>query len=168
MARISIHDWFTNKKKEKQLEYKAEKLDLPGNLWVKCYKCGTAVYNKDLNENLKVCPSCGYHFKLTSEERLGMLIDGGSFVECDADLRSYDFLNFTDSKPYKKRLKSHEQKSNLSEAVVTGLGKIGGHPVSIGIMDFSFMGGSMGSVVGEKIKNLCNFRIECLNLKNID
>jgi len=154
MARLSIHDWFHNKKKHKQLEYKAEKLDVPGNLWVKCYKCANAVYNKDLDENFKVCPTCGYHFKLTFSERLDMLLDKGSFVECDEDLRSYDFLGVVDSKPYKDRIKSSEEKSSLSEAIITGLGKIAGRPVSIGIMDFSFMGGSMGSVVGEKVTRM--------------
>lgn len=160
MARISIHDWFSNKKKEKQLEYKAEKLDVPGNLWVKCYKCATAVYNKDLEDNHKVCPSCGYHFKLTFGERLQSLLDEGTFVECDGDLRSYDFLNFTDSQPYKKRIKSHEEKANISEAIITGLAKIGGHPVSVGIMDFSFMGGSMGSVVGERVTRMVERAID--------
>jgi len=154
MARISIHDWFSKKKKEKELEYKAEKLDIPGNLWIKCYKCGSAVYNKDLNENSKVCPSCGYHFKLTFNERLNTLLDKGSFVECDADLKSYDFLGFTDSISYKERLKNSEDKSSISEAIITGLGKIEGTPVSIGIMDFSFLGGSMGSVVGERVTRL--------------
>jgi acetyl-CoA carboxylase carboxyl transferase subunit beta len=157
---ISIHEWFSKKKKEKNLEYKAEKLDIPGDLWVKCYKCGNAIYNKDLMANLKVCSKCGYHFKLTFFERVGMLADEGTFKEFGSEVRSKDFLSFVDSKPYSKRLESSATKSGLTEAIISGLAKIGGHPVSIGVMDFSFMGGSMGSVVGERVTLLIEQALE--------
>ena len=160
MAIKSIHDWFSKKKTEKELEYKAEKLDIPGDLWVKCYKCNTAIYNKDLATNLKVCTKCGYHFKLTFKERLEMLLDPGTFLESDANMKSKDFLSFVDSIPYSKRLESALERSGLTEAIITGVGKIGGHPVCIGVMDFGFMGGSMGSVVGEKVTRLIERAIE--------
>lgn len=157
---ISIHDWFSKKKKEKALEYKAEKLDIPGDLWVKCYKCGEAIYNKDLISNLKVCTKCGYHFKLAFDERISMLAEDGSFEEFDTEIRSKDFLSFKDSMPYGKRLESAAEKSNLTEAIVSGLCRIGEHSVSISVMDFSFMGGSMGSVVGERETRMIERAIE--------
>ena len=157
---VSIHEWFSKKKKEKQLEYRAEKLDIPGELWVKCYKCGEAIYNKDLVANLKVCTKCGYHFKLTFTERIEITADPGTFEEFDSEIRSKDFLSFVDSQPYSKRLESAAEKSSLTEAIVSGLCKIGGHPVSIGVMDFSFMGGSMGSVVGERMTRMIERAIE--------
>jgi acetyl-CoA carboxylase carboxyl transferase subunit beta len=156
----SIHDWFKKKKEEKALEYKAEKLDIPGDLWIKCYKCGNAIYNKDLMANLKVCTKCGYHFKLTFAERLATLVDPDTFQEFDAEVRSRDFLDFVDTKPYAERLQSSAEKSGLTEAIITGLAKIGGFDVSIGIMDFSFLGGSMGSVVGERVTRMLERAIE--------
>ena len=157
----SIAEWFGKKKKEsKYKEYKAEKLDIPGELWVKCYKCGETLYQKDLEKNLKVCPKCGYHFKLAFRERLAITLDNGSFVEYDALIRSQDFLHFTDTMPYSARLEEAAKKSGLSEAILTGEGKIDGHPVAIGVMDFGFMGGSMGSVVGEKVTRLIEQAIE--------
>ncbi len=151
----SISEWFKKKKEEKKYkEYKAEKLDIPGDLWVKCYKCNEALYQKDLENNLKVCPKCGYHFKMTVRERIAITLDPGSFLEYDANMRSRDFLEFTDSMSYKTRVEEMEKKCNLKEAVITGEGKIENHPLAIGIMDFGFMGGSMGSVVGEKVTRL--------------
>lgn len=153
---MSIHEWF----KRKKAPYSSERLDIPGNLWIKCYKCHQTLYAKDLEANLKVCPKCNYHFRLTAAERLGQLMDEKSFAEIDHDLRSTDFLNFTDSKLYAKRIDEAIKKSGLNDAIVTGSGKIGGHPAAIGVMDFSFMGGSMGSVVGEKIARLIELAVE--------
>jgi len=151
----SISDWFHSKKKAaKETEYRAEKLDIPGELWVKCYKCGEVFYNKDLESNLKVCSSCGYHFKLTSRERIIILTDPGTFKETNADIHSKDFLNFTDSKPYSQRIKETEKKSGLNDAIITGTARIGAYPAALGVMDFTFMGGSMGSVVGEKVTRI--------------
>lgn len=156
----SIHEWFSKKKEAKALEYKAEKLDIPGDLWVKCYKCASAIYNKDLIQNLKVCTKCGYHFKLTSKERIQILADQGTFEEFDSDILSLDFLHFVDSQPYAKRLESSKEKSGLTDAIVSGICKIGGMTVSMGTMDFSFMGGSMGSVVGERVTRVVERAIE--------
>jgi len=148
---MAISQWMQKKKQEKALEYKSEKLDIPGNLWVKCFKCAETLYNKDLENNLKVCPKCGYHFKLSSKERIAMLLDEASFSPYDYEMRSKDFLHFVDSLPYSQRLKDYEQKSGLLEAITTGEGTIAGKHAVACVMDFSFMGGSMGSVVGEKI-----------------
>ncbi|MCX5749103.1 MAG: acetyl-CoA carboxylase, carboxyltransferase subunit beta [Candidatus Saganbacteria bacterium] len=148
---MAIGDWIQKKKQEKALEYKAEKQDIPGNLWVKCFKCGETLYNKDLESSLKVCPKCGYHFKLSSKERISMLMDEASFSPYDIGMHSTDFLHFVDTIPYGQRIKDYEKKTSLNEAVVTGEGTMKGKHVVAGIMDFSFMGGSMGSVVGEKI-----------------
>ncbi len=148
---ISLSDWIAKRKSEKATEYKSERLDIPGNLWVKCFKCSETLFSKDLDKNLKVCPKCGYHFKLSSKERVGQLLDEASFSPYDISMRSTDFLKFFDSQSYEDRLHDYETKTSLMEAVLTGEGTIQGKHVVIGIMDFSFMGGSMGSVVGEKI-----------------
>ncbi len=145
---MTISEWFNKKKSP---SYSAERLDIPGNLWVKCFKCKETLFNKDLEANLKVCPKCGYHFKLSSKERIATLLDESSFSPYYPEMRSKDFLGFFDTKQYAKRLLEHEEKSGLTEAVVTGEGTIGGKHVCLAVMDFGFMGGSMGSVVGEKI-----------------
>lgn len=161
MAIKSIGEWFKKKKENGGYkEYKAEKLDIPGELWVKCYKCQETLYQKDLENNLKVCPKCGYHFKLVPKERLKITLDPHSFVEFDGSMRSRDFLDFNDTMPYSARLEEAAKKSGIPEAVVTGEGKIEGRLISIGVMDFGFMGGSMGSVVGEKITRLIEHATE--------
>jgi acetyl-CoA carboxylase carboxyl transferase subunit beta len=157
---ISIHDFFKKKKEEKSQIPPSEKLDIPGDLWVKCYSCNSTIYNKDLLFSHKVCPKCNYHFKLSAEERIAFTLDADTFKEINAEIRSKDFLNFVDSKPYQKRLEEAEAKSNLPEVIVTGEGKIDAWPVALGIMDFSFMGGSMGSVVGEKVARLLELALE--------
>lgn len=157
---MSIHEWFTRKKKKEEAPYVRERLDIPGNLWVKCYKCGQAIFGRDLEANLKVCPKCNYHFKLTAGERIKQLADEDTFKEIDCAIRSTNFLNFTDSKSYTKRIEEAMTKSHLFDAVLTGTVKIGGRETAISIMDFSFMGGSMGSVVGEKIARLIELGAE--------
>lgn len=157
---MSIHDWFKRKKEAKETAYVRERLDIPGNLWVKCYKCNQAIFAKELEANLKVCPKCNYHFKLTASERLKQVLDPNSFKEINPHIKSKNFLNFTDSKSYTQRIEDAMLKSHLSEAILTGTGKIGGIHIAIGIMDFSFMGGSMGSVVGEKVTRLIELAIE--------
>ncbi len=137
-----------------------EKLDIPGHLWIKCYKCSQAIFSRDLEINLKVCPKCGYHFRLTAIERIQQLVDEKSFKEISPKLKSKNFLNFTDSKSYTKRIDDAVLKSALSDAIVIGTGKINDQDTTVGIMDFSFMGGSMGSVVGEKIARLIEAAIE--------
>jgi acetyl-CoA carboxylase carboxyl transferase subunit beta len=157
---MSIHDWFKRKKLQKETEYTRERLDIPGNLWVKCYKCGQPIYAKDLAANLKVCPKCNYHFKLTSTERIAQLFTDDSFKEINANLTSKNFLNFSDTKNYTQRIEDSILKSGFKDAIVTGLGKLDGLDVAMGFMDFSFMGGSMGSVVGEKFARLVEAAVE--------
>ncbi|OGC34522.1 acetyl-CoA carboxylase subunit beta [candidate division WOR-1 bacterium RIFOXYB2_FULL_48_7] len=157
---LSIHDWFKRKKLQKETEYTRERLDIPGNLWVKCYKCSQTIYAKDLEQNLKVCPKCNYHFKLTSAERIKQLADEGTFKEINAGLVSKNFLDFKDTKNYADRIDDSRTKTGLNDALRTGLAKIGGYGVALGVMDFSFMGGSMGSVVGEKFARLIEAAIE--------
>jgi len=124
---------------------------IPEGLWVKCDGCKEIVYKKELDRNLKVCPKCNYHFRISARERLKLLIDDGSFIEIDETLVSVDPLNFKDKISYKDRLIEKQKATGLKEAVISGDALIKGYPVSLVIMDFSFMGGSMGSVVGEKV-----------------
>ncbi len=156
----SIHEWFKHKKEQKETETKAEKLDLPGNLWVKCFSCKQTIYSKDLDDNLKVCTKCGYHFRLAARERIRITADEGSFVEVDNLILSKDALKFSDTMPYPKRLEEARKKSGLNEAIVTGEAKIGGLPIELGVMDFGFIGGSLGSVVGEKVTRLIERAME--------
>ena len=124
---------------------------VPEGLWVKCDSCRQILYNKELARNFKICPKCGFHFRLSAPERLRMLFDDGHYVEHDTDLRSTDPLRFRDTKKYRDRLKQNEENVGTSDAVVVASGTMGGIPVVIGAMEFFFLGGSMGSVVGEKV-----------------
>jgi len=128
-----------------------ERRDVPAGLWGKCPRCGTVVYRKDLERNLNVCPTCGFHHRLTAEQRLGIMVDDGSFEETDARLTSSDPLRFDG---YGEKLDEARQKTGNPEAVITGTGAIDGHRCALGALDFFFMGGSMGSVVGEKVARI--------------
>lgn len=125
-----------------------KKKDMPEGLWTKCPSCGESLYEQALAKNMRVCTHCGHHFTLTSAERISSLVDEGSFQEMDADLDSVDALGFKD---YLGKVKAYQTKTGLTEAVVTGRAKMEGIPVVLAIMDFRFLGASMGSVVGEKI-----------------
>ncbi len=120
-------------------------------LWTKCPGCDEMVYNKQLDQNQRVCPKCGHHFRLRVDVRLGSLLDPESFQERDAGLESLDPLGFVDLKPYPDRVTEQQAKTGVRDAAVWGFGAIDGHRVAICAMDFAYMGGSMGSVVGEKI-----------------
>ncbi len=120
------------------------------NLWTKCKKCEQIIYSKALQENYKICPKCGYYFQLSAKERIEMLSEPGSFKEYDKDISPVDALNFPE---YSKKLSDSQKKLKLKDAVITGECKIGEHRIVICALDFEFMGGSMGSVVGEKITN---------------
>ncbi len=122
-------------------------------LWIKCDGCGEIVYKPEVEKNLEVCPKCDEHFPLPVRRRLELVLDPGSFVEHDLGLESTDPLQFSDSKKYKDRIKS-AARGNESEAFVSGLGRLAGREVSIGAFHFGFMGGSMGSVVGEKVTRI--------------
>jgi acetyl-CoA carboxylase carboxyl transferase subunit beta len=123
-------------------------------LWTRCTECAQLLYHKDLERRLSVCPHCGYHFRLTADQRLRLLLDRGSFAELDAGLGSYDVLDFPDDPPYEQRLAEVAERTGHREAVVTGTGSIDGTAVAIGVFNFPFMGGSMGSAVGEKLARL--------------
>jgi acetyl-CoA carboxylase carboxyl transferase subunit beta len=128
-----------------------EKRELPEGLWTKCENCGEIIHKSQLELNLWTCHKCNFHFRITSREYIDILIDRGTFKEMDKKMRSVDVLNFVDTKPYKDRLKEAMKNTGLNEAIVTGIGKMNGISVVIGVMDFRFIGGSMGSVVGEKV-----------------
>ncbi|MDQ3555372.1 MAG: acetyl-CoA carboxylase, carboxyltransferase subunit beta [Gemmatimonadota bacterium] len=140
--------WFRKPKTRLQA---GDRRDVPANVWEKCPQCGEILYSEKLKENWNVCPECAHHLRLPADDYVEMLLDAGSFQERDADLRSGDPLDFTDLKPYRERLAQAERKSKHGDAVVTGEGTVESIPVSLGVMDFSFIGGSMGSVVGEKL-----------------
>lgn len=124
------------------------KREIPEGLMNKCSKCGTIQFSKELEKNLKVCASCGHHFRLNAWERIALTIDEGTFVEMDGEMISEDPLQFAG---YTDKLAQQKRNSGLKDAVVTGEGRIGGFPVVIGVMSFDFFSGSMGSVVGEKV-----------------
>lgn len=148
--------WFKKIKEEKI----QKKVKIPEGSWVKCENCKEIIYKKEIDKNLKVCPKCNYHFRISAKERIKLLADDGSFIEFDADMISGNPLNFKDSMPYSERIKENQKKSGLREAAVSGEALINGHPVILAIMDFSFMGGSMGSVVGEKIAQAAEIALE--------
>jgi acetyl-CoA carboxylase carboxyl transferase subunit beta len=129
----------------------AKKKDIPSGLWVKCEDCGEIIYNKQLEENLKVCPKCAYHFTLGAQERIKTLLDSASFLEYDANMASQDPLSFVGVKNYGDKVKEDQKATGLKEAAVTGEGTINGKKVACCITDSRFIMGSMGSVVGEKI-----------------
>lgn len=135
-------------------ENSGRKKNIPKGLWTKCGKCSELIFDKDLDENLKTCTSCGYHFPISARARLESLIDGGSFKEMDAGMASVDVLKFTGVASYPSKLERYQEKTGESDAVITGVCQMGPHKIALGIMDFSFLGGSMGSVVGEKLTRL--------------
>ncbi len=124
---------------------------VPTGLWIKCESCKALLFRGELESNLMVCPKCGYHFPVPAKDRLYMLFDKGTFEELDIDLEPQDILEFVDRKPYSQRLKEAQEKTGLKDAVINAKGKLDGKDVLISCFDFRFMGGSMGSVVGEKI-----------------
>ncbi len=134
-----------------------QRRDMPAGLWAKCPRCGTVVYHKDLVRNLKVCPRCALHHRLTAEERLTLTLDEGSFEEIDSELRSGDPLRFDG---YREKLAEAREKTGNLDAVIIGIGSIEGSRMAIGALDFPFMGGSMGSVVGEKVTRIAERALE--------
>ena len=129
----------------------SERRDIPAGLWAKCPHCANLVYRKELERNLRVCPRCGFHHRLSAMDRLALVLDLASFVETDAALLPEDPLGFVDEKPYPERIEESRRKTGRTEAIVTGTGTIEGAHAVVGAMEFGFMGGSLGSVVGEKI-----------------
>jgi acetyl-CoA carboxylase carboxyl transferase subunit beta len=129
----------------------SKKKEMPEGLWTKCPECSAYVFNKELESLQMVCKECGHHFNITAHQRLQHLLDEGSWEEFDAGVSSVDILKFTGATSYSDQLKKYQKKTGLKEGVVSGLGKIEGHAVSVAVMEFNFLGGSMGSVMGEKI-----------------
>jgi acetyl-CoA carboxylase carboxyl transferase subunit beta len=146
--------WFRKKNQSIESVPAEERVVKTEGVFVKCPECDTSLYKGQLEESLQVCINCGYHFRLGARERLAMVFDNGNYEEMDAGVISGDPLNFVDSKPYKERLEQAKRVSGLPEAIITGKGTIGGHLVFGGAMDMLFIGGSMGSAVGEKITRL--------------
>src|SRR5437867_3981185 len=142
--------WFKKTRKPMAAAVKEKPSRVPEGLWVKCPGCAQVIYNKDLAANVSVCPKCGHHFRLTAAERLRMLFDG-AWMEFDKDLVSTDPLVFTDTKPYKSRLQAGIESTGLKDAVIVASGAIDGIETMVASMEYGFIGGSMGVVVGEKI-----------------
>ena len=130
---------------------RVKKKDIPEGLWTKCDDCGEIIYNKSLEENLRVCPKCQYHFTLTAPERIQQIVDDGTFQEFDSGLRSMDPLKFKGPKTYAEKIQLDQAATGLHEAAIAGEGKIEGHRTVLTVTDTRFIMGSMGSVVGEKI-----------------
>ncbi|MFT7620634.1 MAG: acetyl-CoA carboxylase carboxyl transferase subunit beta [Planctomycetota bacterium] len=127
------------------------KKDMPGGLWIKCPSCETMLFKKELTRNLRVCTECDHHFSVTGNQRINMTVDGGSFTEESPNLYTIDRLDFVDKEPYGAKLERSMKKSGSTEAALYGACSIKGQPLVLCVLDFSFIGGSMGSVVGEKV-----------------
>lgn len=138
----------TERQLEPGVEAHLEKKEIPDGLWIKCNRCAQITYHKDIEKNFKVCPKCSYHFRINAKERLKLLVDDGGFEETETNLRTVNFLNFPE---YDSKLKKSQKATDLTEAAITGKALINGLPMILAIIDFNFVGGSMGSVVGEKI-----------------
>lgn len=151
--------WFKISKVPKG-EKAEKKVAMPEGLWIKCNNCGEIIYKKEVSRNYNVCPKCNYHFRISAQERIGLLVDKGTFIEHDAGIEAADPLNFKDSKRYKDRIKDAQTSSGIKDAFIAGEAKINDIGVMLGVFDFSFMGGSMGSVVGEKITRTIENGIE--------
>ena len=149
--------WF---KRQKPGLVPQKKKEMPDGLWIKCDDCGEVIYTKQLDQNSYVCSKCEFHFRIPGNKYIELLLDGGKFDEADPNIQATDFLNFKDSKRYPDRIKAAMQKSGLKEAMRIGFGEIGNRPVVFGVMDFSFIGGSMGSVVGEKVSRAADYALE--------
>lgn len=146
--------------KKKYTLVKVKKKDIPAGLWSKCPECDAPAYKKELLNNLNVCPKCDFHLSLTAHQRISLFIDEGTFQEHDAGLSSKDPLEFRGPKTYKEKLEEDQKRTGLKDAVITGSGKLNGHPVGIAVTDSRFIMGSMGSVVGERITRTIEYSTE--------
>ena len=160
---MTIQEWF-DKRKEAQIERRAKEIkglenDAP-ELWTKCVHCGNQFLKTELEENMMVCPHCDYHYRINARTRIQQLFDEGSFEELFKNVLPTDSLEFFDTESYADRLKKAHEKTGLDEAVITGLAKIEGHKLAVAVMDFDYMGGSMGSVVGEKVTRIMEKALE--------
>jgi len=151
---MSLFDWFANRRKSGPISRERQEREIADGLWNKCLACGILAYTKDLRANQMVCLECGHHERVYSDERIRQMIDADTWLPLDEQLCPVDPLQFRDRKPYSDRLVETQKKTGLVDAVQTGFGQLDGLPVALGVMDFRFMGGSMGSVVGEKLTRL--------------
>lgn len=133
---------------------KVRRRDIPEGLWDKCKGCGSIIYNRELEEACRTCPKCGFHFPMGARERIETLCDPGTFREHDAYLESVDVLQFTGAASYPDKLRQHKKKTGLRDAILTGTCRLAGAPLALGVMDFAFLGASMGSVVGERVARI--------------
>ena len=151
---MSLFDWFADRQKNAPTVRVTQDVEEGDGLWSKCPECALVVYRKDLVANASVCKGCGHHNRIDSEERIALIADPGSFEPLDSDLSPTDPLAFKDRRSYADRIRDSQQSTGLRDAVITGLCRTSGLPLALGVMDFRFMGGSMGSVVGEKLTRL--------------
>lgn len=151
---MSLFDWFADRQKNAPLVRATQEPEEGDGLWSKCPDCALVVYRKDLVTNASVCKGCGYHHRIDSEERVRLIADSGSFEELDANLAPMDPLAFKDRRSYADRIRDSQESTGLRDAVITGFCRTNGLPLALGVMDFRFMGGSMGSVVGEKLTRM--------------
>ena len=153
---MSLFDWFADRRKNAPVVRHSQGPDAEegDGLWSKCPECAQVVYRKDLIANASVCKGCGYHHRIDSDERIRLIADPGSFEAIDSELAPTDPLAFKDRRSYADRIRDSQQSTGLRDAVITGLCTSSGLPLALGVMDFRFMGGSMGSVVGEKLTRL--------------
>jgi acetyl-CoA carboxylase carboxyl transferase subunit beta len=149
--------WF--KREDNEIVNDEERTVRTEGLWVRCPSCRQVIFKADLEANLQVCPKCGHHFRIDARARIEHLLEPG-YELVDLDLRSTDPLEFTDLKPYKKRLAEAQKKTGLNDAIVNAVGNLGPHPVVLSVMEYSFIGGSMGSVVGETIARAVDRSLE--------
>ena len=153
--------WFKKgEEEEKTGKDKREEIKLSDMLWIKCNSCSEMIYRRVIERNLQVCPKCNYHFQIPARKRIDCLVDPGTFIEHDTNLVSSDVLDFKDLKRYTHRIKESMEATGEKDAVICGEARIDGQPAMIGIFEFGFMGGSLGSVVGEKITRLIELAIE--------
>lgn len=153
--------WF--KRSKENITTDTPKQDLPDGMWIKCEQCGELIHKKQWEANKYVCIKCDFHFRIGSDEYYSLLFDEGTFKEMDKKMKSVDPLGFTDTKPYKKRIDETIEKTGMYDAIRTGTGKINGIEVVLCVMDFKYIGGSMGSVVGEKISRAID---KCLKTRS--
>lgn len=151
--------WFSRSKAPKP-STEVGKTTMPDDIWTKCPECTAIIYTKELRRTFGVCTKCNYHFRLTAKQRIPILADRHSFVEIDTNLHPSDPLTFRDTQKYRDRVKKAEKNSGSTEAVITGRARIVNIPVMIAIFDFSFLGGSMGSVVGEKLTRMIEIGVQ--------
>ncbi|MBE9118398.1 acetyl-CoA carboxylase, carboxyltransferase subunit beta [Lusitaniella coriacea LEGE 07157] len=154
---MSLFDWFANRQKSEPHVQPPQEREIADGLWTKCEACSVLAYTKDLRANQMVCLDCGHHLRVNSDERIRQLIDRKTWKPIDEEISPIDPLGFKDRKPYQDRLRDYQKRTGLTDAVQTGIGLLDGLPVALGVMDFRFMGGSMGSVVGEKLCRLIEY-----------